>query len=702
MQVSEINNNSGRITFAAKMSKIKPSKAQDAVIYIKGELSSQVNTIVDVVNKMHTALRKLTVQKNNPEAQNLLEGLRVSHGVGEVFETKAQGFVLASGENKNLIISSHGHNALRIREQNAKTGAIENSLYINDKRIAKTDTRGDVPEKIEYLKQNEVNLPQFETGLQERMDDIDFSLLKLRRELAKPEIQAEICKVDETMSMPVQVVKPVSSAPVKVETVAKPVVTREQYQDRRAPISPSRISIVEARLKNTSDSAPTISKPAPKVTVQKPEPDVKLKRTRGSSMRVLSDEDMNLVNDVKKAFNQVYKTLDSQPLSVNTRSLIKNGYDKIDKGLAGSKRLTFVGIGPNGANAGVNFATFQGYEFMQIRLTDKSGKVQDLIVNSQGKVTATSVAFKDKLALAMKSRTYTREEIDKLDFIPMLQRLKKELGEYTQYIEARLNKTSEWKDRQFQPENIGSLAGEKELINSLYEGFSKYKETFRQVQFHKRAQLLSEIGFETKRGNPSIIMRGVGENSENIHLSFPMFVGKRAAKIQLLGENDSVKQVFYILDDKLVRFDADDIHSAVRDDRKLRFYSEEEIERLGVKKYLSVINEHLQKANETVESYKAGKRGLKSEKPAAVKSSEVAESVKPQKTEKQPRINNNDVLLQMQTQIDQLRLELNQGLKFLMADIIGDLSKYFREFEESSNKKINELQEKLNQLLTKK
>lgn len=697
MHISEINNNSRKITFAANMSKIKPSNAQDAVIYIKGELSSQVNTIVDVVNKMHTALRKLTVQKNNPEAKNILEGLRASHGVGEVFETKAQGFVLAADENKNLILSSHGHNSLRIREQNSKTGTIENSLFINDKKIAKTDTRAEIPAKIEYLQQNEVNIPQFETNLQEQMDNIDFSLLKIRRELAKPEIQAEISRVDESLSIPVQILKPANTAPVKLETVTKPVVTRKESPAvaRKIPLSASSISIIESRLKSSSVPAAAKSKPAQKVTVQKTEPEVKAKRTRGSSMRVLSNEDMNLVKDLKNEFNQVYNTLNSKQLSVNTRSLIKNGYEKIDKGLAGSRRLTFIGLGPNGANAGVNFATFQGYEFMQIRLTDKLGKVQDLIVNSQGKVTRTSVAFKDKLSLAMDSKTYTRQELDDIEFVPMLQRLKKELGEYNQYLEARLNKTSEWKERQYQPENIGSLANEKELINTLYEGYTKYKDTFKQVQFYKREQLLSEIGFETKRGNPSIIMRSVGENSENIHLSFPMFLGKRAAKIQLLGENDSVKKVFYILDDKLVRFDAEDIHSAIRDDRKLRYYSEEEIERFGVKKYLSVINEHLQKANETVESYKSGKSGLKRGRPA-VKSSEAAESVKRQK---QARINNNEILSQMQDQIDQLHLELNQGLNFLMANIIGDLSKYFREFEQSSNKKINELQDKLAQLL---
>ncbi len=220
MYVSEINNNAKYMNFAARVPKAeKVAKVGEAVLYLPGEMSSQVVTISRVVEKLHGALRKLEVQKNNSAAQGFLEDLRANHGLREVFETRAEGLVLGLGNDKNLIVSSHGYNSLRLREQNARTGEVENSIWIRDKKVVKNDARQEIPEHFDYLKTSDIKSGGFIDDLQEKLNVADFSLLKVRRELFKPEVQLEISKVSLAQISPVNILKSTNIVPAsEVET----------------------------------------------------------------------------------------------------------------------------------------------------------------------------------------------------------------------------------------------------------------------------------------------------------------------------------------------------------------------------------------------------------------------------------------------------------------------------------------------------
>lgn len=461
MFVSEISNyNSTKVNFAARpVNVIKAVHSKEAIVQLKGDVPSQVVTLVNVVNKLYGSLKKLEVQKSNEKAQSCLEALRTQHGFRGILETPADGIVLAGKEGKNLIVSSHGVNSLRLREQNARTGEIESSIYIHDRKVAKTDTKQEIPQKLEYLRHEDINF-QFGTELQTTLDSADYALLQVRRAISAPEFQAEISKVGFAQ------VQPVNIKPKAAETVQKPVVEQPAAvvvkpvvkDDIRA----ERISLINSLLsdepKKTADAvveaAPVKRRGRPKGSGRKTEQESNVQATNNrhkphtSSKRILSDDEMALVGDVKSAFRQVYSTLYSEPLSVNTRSLIKNGYgEKLGKGKAGTKILNFIGIGKDGADVGVNVVNFQQWELLHLRLTNNSGKVQDVIVNTQGKVTRSSGAIKDSAATrsVAENKVYTRQEIEDMEIVSILKRLKTELGDYNTYLENRISHSQEWK-----------------------------------------------------------------------------------------------------------------------------------------------------------------------------------------------------------------------------------------------------------------
>lgn len=457
MLVSEINNNSKNITFAAFNPKVK-TKAPDTLVILQGEMSSQLNSIVGVFNNIHESLRKLGVQSSNEKAQKLLEDFKLKFNINEIFETRNDGIsMFDEAGNKNLLISTHGHNSLRIREQNPKNGFIENSLFIKDRKLVKTDTRNEIPEKLEYLQQNEINMKEFQLGLQNKFNDLDFSLLKIRRELEKTEVQAEIKKVD----------------PIVTQTVvSKNLLLQNQ---------------------NT---------PVPQNKIQTP------------------------VQPKKKLLSYYEKMLMAQRAqrAVNPKSVKETTRQAVKK---------------------------------------STEKVKIVLPKAESKHSVRPPRIKPVLEQP-----------------PVVKEVKRR-GRPPKYVLP-------------QTEPAGTLKEQQPVIDSIWGNYIKYKEGFVNLGVPRRKKLHNAVGFETKQGNPSILMRNVGENRENLHLSFPTFNNKRGIKIQVLGKNDNVENVFYVIDGKMVKFNANKgIHSRQHQDRNILFYSQAEIDNSGVERYLAIVNDRM-------------------------------------------------------------------------------------------------------------
>lgn len=111
------------------------------------------------------------------------------------------------------------------------------------------------------------------------------------------------------------------------------------------------------------------------------------------------------------------------------------------------------------------------------------------------------------------------------------------------------------------------------------------------------------MGFVPMQGNPALVIKNINKDKEIVHLSFPVFDGKKCTKLLVLNDENKIAKTFYIMDNKLVKFNAGSIHSKKQINRQICYYSQEEIDKSGLREYLKAVNERLESAVESLSRF---------------------------------------------------------------------------------------------------
>lgn len=730
MQVLEVNNKykfSNGIAFGAKFPNFKAAKTPDAIVSLNGDLLSQLTSIVGAFENIHSGLRALHIQKENPSAQKFFNEITSELGIKEVLESKSEGISFVKGV-KNVFISTQGRNSLHIKEVDAKTGNVEKSLFFYDGKLVKPNVKNEYSNILEYAHYEDIDVEKFEEDVQSKFDYVDFSLLKVRKRLLNPEVQAEVNKIDP-FTIKAQVNKSfiVNQEEVKPPTPKKELKSYyqrmlEQQRAQRAvkeykpkvTVMQSGVKATEIKEKRVVKTTDTFKKQEKKdlpviETVSKrrgrPRKDVNLsenkevKLTRRnlfpqSKKGLLEGENLSMVSELRDTYNEIYERIHSVGNSI-TRSKIKNSYGApLNKGVAGSRVLEFEGIGPDSETFSINVFNYQGKPHLVLNKKSSDGQVETFFINPKGQVMKKPPLVMDRKNIGPNSSNkvdyYTQDELDEISLERKFEPLREQLKLYKEHINSKIEALNNKKEWTSTPENVGSLSSENDLIAEISQKYEDYKSVFSHINPIKRAKVAKILGLETRRGNPSIVMRNVGENSENIHLSFPIFEGKKGVKIQILDENDEVKNVFYIMDDKLVKFDAGkNIHNRKHGDRKIHYHSQEYIDNSGLKNYLTLLNLRLSEANESLANLQQAKENKFMEKLL----SDVA-----QKTEEVKKV----YISQLQQNLTQFQTELSNRISETSSEISELTQKSLSQIQQDTFNAIETLKQKLAELLNQK
>lgn len=305
-----------------------------------------------------------------------------------------------------------------------------------------------------------------------------------------------------------------------------------------------------------------------------------------------------LVNQVIKNLNQVKSTLSTQvPM---TRVRIRNEYPLIKKNERGSQAYEFKGIGPSGEDMSVNVLAYENEKLLVIKIDDKKSKDKLLVINEKGEIlkkhlkrfTHGRKSYADTLLLEFpKTKLYQNP-----DFSPYLEIMKKELGKYNDFLTNRI-KNKEMLKEKFSTSEIGSVKGSLSLIDDVYKNYMQYKKNIHLIKdTPKRNEVKKKMRFETQQGQPSLIMRNITPEKEHLFINFPMVNNERCTKILLLDENDKIKKTLFVQGDKLLKFDAKNIHRSQRNDNGFHYHSQEYIDNCGLDDYLKMINKKLKRS----------------------------------------------------------------------------------------------------------
>ena len=520
---------------------------------IDKKLYEQIRVFVKTVKLLHAKLKKVS--------PDILEAF----GVKRVPENLEDGFVFKSDKKDFLVVPTE--NSLWIRIQNPDTKRIEDSIYLVNDKIARTDTTSFIPKNVEFFN-FKVNLKEKEAILKEIIDVADYSILKCRKLIQNTDI---ISTNSASTPMPA---KPSSKTPVLTASEAN-----------------------NKKLKKTSCSNSTKAARTKKNKTIKTE---KQQEPHG----LLNEQDIELVNDITQNFSLVHEKLKSVKNSV-TRNLIKNGYSDILKGVAGSKVLEFKTNHPYIKTISVNFINDHYKRNLVIKTNEYGAPDRIIVITPENEVFKSIPTSILRDSENRKSRTpftfYSQEEIDSTNFKMILKLLQENLSKYLEFVDGKINNLNDFK-KYHSNTQIGSVEEYRGIINDIYENLklfvTRIKTAFPDVNSKARFKKINDTEVVTYQGNPTkIYLRDITPDRKTIQIKFAKAKGNDTVQI-LVVNNDTIEKTYHIIDGKMVKFDAKWLGMKPHYDRNIYYYTQDEIARSGLGEILDIIQRHIKKVND--------------------------------------------------------------------------------------------------------
>ena len=512
--------------------------------FIDKDLINQIDTIIVVLKNVYQELPKYS------------EDFCKNHGIEKVYNSLEKG-VTIQGEDVDYIVSIHKNNDFRLRVQNKINKLIRESIYVHQGQIAKTDTRYRVPEdnEMKYFQFKE-NIRDSENVLRTSLQTVDFRLLELRKLIFGNKI------AERVIVSPNVEIKP-SDNKTNIRTTIKP------------------------------------NSKQPKKTQKINEPTNEVNE-RG----LITGLQLETIENIRAQFIKSHENL-AKFKNSRTRNIVKNGYGKIEKGVAGSKVLTFKVNGTWYREISVNMINDHYKRNLVITAKDYSGSTRNIVITPENEIFKTPpvsiIRDANKRTKKIPLTYFTQKEIDSQNLMEIFKILEIELTKYNKYIETKSQELSSKKvwHSTTQEGNLDKYQKALKSIKRKYEYFKKnmpkYSSNAKDREtFKRRNDLQTFLGF------PYLLMKEITPDRKSVFLAYPKIRDKETAKILIL-DKDEVINTFLIIDNKMMKYKAKSIFSRGHYDRTIYYYTQREIDSFGLEAYLEVINRHLEKVNKLLQ-----------------------------------------------------------------------------------------------------
>lgn len=305
----------------------------------------------------------------------------------------------------------------------------------------------------------------------------------------------------------------------------------------------------------------------------------------------LSPEILSLVKEIESTYIKIFDRFESIK-NPGTRSRWKNEFYNIVKTPRGSRILGFK---DDKFNMFINYTNDHLKRYLVLQYVYDDQTISNIILAKDGAV------YKHKMLSCLKDTAseveyYAQEEVDSPDFKTKLLLAKKNLSEYLDYLEERMDLKDKRMARLSTAE-VGVIpAYVLDLCNQVKKSYKESKEAFSSIHdpdLRKSAKDFFNV--YSKAGSPSFILRNITSKNEDLQISFPVINKIECLKILVLEGFNSIKESHFIMEDKLVKFEAKSLGRSKKADNKFNFYSQEEIDAFNLEEYLNVSLARLQK-----------------------------------------------------------------------------------------------------------
>lgn len=312
-----------------------------------------------------------------------------------------------------------------------------------------------------------------------------------------------------------------------------------------------------------------------------------------SNSGVLDENQLETTKNIKNIFADIYNTLDSIS-NITTRHKVKNAYHLIKPGLRGTRLLEFDNLQGSAKELMINYVSDHDTKCLVMCFTNPDGKKHNIIINDAGKVMKEKV-IRSLANAGSKTSYYTQEEINNPEFSQELHFVKKQMENYLDFLKNRAQEIEKKKDR-LSTSEIGRIKPEiLKLAEETFDSFKKTKSALAEMKdmtIYKRAKEL--LNYDSKKGSPSLILKNITDKNEDLYVSFPVVLGKKCTKIIVCEGSENIIKSFFVIDDKLVKFEAKKLGRSARKDNAFNYYSQEEIDNSKLDEYLQIIKTRLE------------------------------------------------------------------------------------------------------------
>lgn len=330
--------------------------------------------------------------------------------------------------------------------------------------------------------------------------------------------------------------------------------------------------------------------------VKKPMQSTVLSKSASSSIGKLSEHNMSTIVEIGELFELAHSTIKSVAKSCNTRNAIKNGYQNLKKGIAGSRILEFSKIGKNGEDISINLRLDHGKYQKTIIIIGN----EPFVINSKGQIEKNpSVRFVHDNYSRQKGDTiqyFSQDEIDNLDSELQFFNLKKELKKYLDYILLRKKQINELRYKKSDSTH-GNLNKYQKTIDDINEKFKFFKKNINKLAYNSLDKDLFRIinKIKTFHAQNSILFKDAMPDGRALYLVYSKINKKQAMKVFVMDYNNKdIDKSFIMYDNKLAKFSPKRVNQKQAHlNYDFHYYTQEEIDNSSLTSYLKIIDERL-------------------------------------------------------------------------------------------------------------
>ena len=321
---------------------------------------------------------------------------------------------------------------------------------------------------------------------------------------------------------------------------------------------------------------------------------------------IIGSEAKELIESITEKFGLLqglYKRISDCRTKYEVKSSYKN---YIPQPVA--NKLGFKNAGPNGESISLFLTSYKNNSHTAIGITDKNGKSKNFVISMNSGTVQKNLPSKYVESEASEYRIcvapdyYTQKEVDDYNLNLYLSCLNREIESFIEHTKNWFNKREEIRLIKANYDTA-NLEPYKDLIAKIYSDFNDYRVKIRKYlrKMPKRNKFKTENSISTNLASTSVKFDNITSDGKDLRLSFPKVRNKIATQI-LIMQGDKIEKSFYILDNKLMRFEIKNLNDKFSHYSQNKYYYDNKyLQESNLAEYLQLLRDKLSELNEKLD-----------------------------------------------------------------------------------------------------